>query len=230
MKSAARYCIVVACLAIGTLVATGWIGRAPIAAWTRIHLARNLQSQIAALPEGQAAQLVQSIEEEDPQWQEVILVALSEKRPAVAFAAQSRLVDFLEAWAQAAPEKKSSHVGNLARLLAANALQLPPERVAIAQALAQKLLAWPIDGRQVDAARLFADCQAILELPVPETLDDRIAAVPPSTPAGAPMPPPALPIEVPATPESAPLAEAAAQSPLEPRRLPKTQATRISDK
>jgi len=261
MIPSAQLRTVVALLAVGIIAVVAWLSRPPMAAWTRARLARTLQSEIAAQPDDKAARLIRLIEEDEPEWLAVIIIALADSRPAVAVAAETRLVELLETWERSAPREKSSRVGAVAGLLAAGAPQLPPARVAFARALAQKLLAWPIDSRLVDAARLFADCQAILELPVPETADVRLAAIPLSAPTGreTPMPaarekiaepspasveekshspaptllPPqrsASPTEVTAAPESAPLEQVSREPPLEPRRLTKPQATRITDK
>ncbi len=256
MKPSAQLRAILALLAIGILAIAAWLSRPQIAAWTRGHLARRLQGEIAAQPEGKAAQLVRLIEEDDPEWLGVIVAALADSRPAVAFAGEARLLDLVESWEHSPPEEKSSRVGVLARLLATGAPRLPPAQLAIVQGLAQKLLAWPIDGRLVDAARLFADCESVLQLPIPETAEIRLAAAPSSVPTEAGMPteegresiaeedvastkadsrnrlPTPLPL---APPEPAakgpvPLVEANRESPPEPQRLATPRAIRISDR
>jgi hypothetical protein len=158
-------------------------------------------------------------------------VAFADQRPAVAVAGQTALVDVLERWQRQSLAGNSSRVAVLARLLADQAPRLPPERVAVAQGLAHKLLAWPIDGRLADSARLIADCETILALALPELEDIRLAAMPVSVQVAeeqntATVPAPAAEI---APAETAPLIEATRELPGEPRRLASPKAMRISD-
>src|SRR4029450_4498320 len=87
----------------------------------------------------------------------------------------------------------------------------------------------PVDSRNVDAAGLIADCEAVLNLPCEEPQPIQVAAVPPAprhTPPSLP-PPPAQP-EIPppsalppviTTQPPAPLLDAKGELPTGPRRF-----------
>jgi hypothetical protein len=231
MKSVMRLRVGLVLAAMALVAGLAWTGRPRMQAWTRARLAQRLISEVAAQPEDRAAQLVRELDQDDPEWLEVFVMAFADQRPAVAAAGQTALVDVLERWQRQSLAGNSSHVAALARLLADQAPRLPPERVAVAQGLAHKLLAWPIDGRQADAARLIADCETILALALPELEDIRLAAMPPLVPAELEQdttPAPAPVAEI-APAETAPLIEATRELPGEPRRLASPKAMRISD-
>jgi hypothetical protein len=167
--------------------------------------------EIAARPEDDAAQLVRALDEDDPEWLNVFVSAFADERPEVAAAGQARLVDLVESWESLPPQHISARVSAVAGYLAACAPRLQPERLAVAQSLAHRLLAWPVDSRQVDAARLIANCEAILDLPQRETTEVEVAAAPLNAPAE--------------------VVEDAAGSPSdEPQRLARPPAIRISDR
>jgi hypothetical protein len=235
MKSAMRFRVVLVLAAMALVANAGLISRPRLQAWTRARLAQRLLEDIAAQREDQAARLVRELDQDEPEWLVVFVAALADKRPAVAAAGQTALVDAVERWQRASLAVNSSRVAILAGLLADHAPRLAPERVAVAQGLALQLLAWPIDGRRADAARLIADCEKILALAQPELADIRLAAMPESVPEVAEqntaiVPAPAAEI---APMETAIPIEATRESPTEPnepRRLASPQAIRITDR
>jgi hypothetical protein len=231
MKSAMQFRMVLVLAAMALAAASAWFGRPPLQAWTRARLAQRLLDDIAAEPEAQAARLVRELDQDEPEWLIVFVAAFADRRPAVATAGQTALVEALERWRRETPAGNASRVAAFARLLADQAAQLPAERVATARGLAHTLLAWPIDGRRTDAARLIADCEKILSLAQPELADIRVAAMPPDIPEepeqpAASVPEPAVEI-TPAAPM--PAIEAAGESPNEPRRLAAPAAQSITD-
>jgi hypothetical protein len=178
--------------------------------------------------------------------------ALADPRPAVADSAENALRSRIQHWSQWRSAEVSPRVATLAGLLAESAERIPPERRPQVQNMAQRLLAWPVDGTLVDAHRLIADCETLLRLPVPPPAELRIAArlpeendkpaidlQPESLPESAPplplaeVPLPALPIDnspavaFPRRPD--PLEGASREKPSEPRQFIAPKAIRISD-
>jgi hypothetical protein len=221
----------------GVVASTAWLARGWMLAATHQRLEQQYQQRIATLPEGQAARLVRELARRDRAWIGVILAASADDRDAVAAAAESELRDLVERWSALPAAESSSHVAELASLLAGHAPRLPAERRHLAQALAERLIVWPIDGRQVDVARLIAECQAVLLLPRTEPADIRVAttAVSPPIDAASPV---AQPLSLPTSRAAASPDEVIAPvvaptmiySPdSEPRRLIAPQGIRISD-
>jgi hypothetical protein len=134
----------------------------------------------------------------------------------------------------------------MARLLAQHAPRMAPPERELAQSLAQRLLDWPIDSRQIDLAQFIADCDAVLRLPssapeelqlaaapAPQARDAEVPAQPPEISQPQPVQPPALiapPIRKDAAAGS-PQPDANREAPEEPKRLvpPKAKSMRISD-
>lgn len=225
MKPSSQLRTVLTMLALVIFAIFAWPSVPQIYSWTRQRMGQRLQREITSLPEEAAAQRIGLVEGDDRESLQLLVAALAETRKAAVAAAQMRLLDMLETWERSTPAGKSQQIADLASLLAASAPQLAPEKLAFVQTLAQKLLAWPIDGRLIDAAKLIADCQAILELPTPELADVRLAAIP--RPPAKPEPGPEPNVERAAAPP-APVV-ASGDSPQEPRRLAKPKAMRLSD-
>jgi hypothetical protein len=154
------------------------LARAWLLADVRDRLTQKYQQRIASLSERQAALLVRHLAKSDGDWLDVLVAASADDRPIVAAAAETELRELVNRWAQR-PEESSTDVADLARLLAQQAQELPPQRRHLAHSLAQRLLDWPVDGQLVDAAQLIADCQAVLLLPRVEPAEIRLAAAPP---------------------------------------------------
>ena len=231
MKLAMRFRVVLVLATMALVAGAAWACRPRLQAWTRARLAQRLLSEVAAQSEEQAVRLVRELDQDDPEWLVVFVAAFADQRPAVAAAGQAALVDTVERWQGQTAEGYTSRVATLASLLAAQSPRLAPERLVVAQGLAHQLLAWPINSRQADSARLIADCQTILSLPRPELEEIRLAAMPPSIqiePEQAPAPVSVPTAEI--TPvQPAPPIEAPRESPDEPRRLAPPKAMRISD-
>jgi hypothetical protein len=239
-------------LALGSLMAIvlwAWLGRSKLEGWTHAGLAAQHQRQLAQLSEDGAARLIARLAEADDEYLDLIVLSLADPRPAVADAAEQSLEGRMDRWSQWRTDQASSRVAALASLLAESAEQIPPERRACVQRLALQLLTWPVDGTQVDAPQLIADCEALLRLPLPAASEIRIAdrpaevrdAVPlPVEPAPAPAPlpldmqpePPPVVDRSPGVPfprEPEPLEGASREKPSEPRQFIAPKAIRISD-
>jgi len=216
--SGSRWLLVLAVLAV--MAATVRLARPQFESWTRERLTRHYQSEVAALPESGAAQLIRRLSQ-DEQWLDVIVAAAADARPGVASAGRAALLDRVERWAQLPPGDSSPRVAELAGLLAEHAPRLPPEQMLFAQSLTHRLLIWPIDGRTIDTAALIAHCQAVLDLPADEPPALELAAAPrvapPSAPPAAPpAEPPALaPIVSPPTPPERPATAPQPSAPVE---------------
>ena len=225
-------------LAVLASVATGlWLARGRIEKWTHQRLTQQRLHELAALPAPKAAQLVRRLSPDD-QWLAVFVAAAADERPAVAGAGRAALLDCLEHWAQLPAGECSPRVATLALLLAEQAPRLSPEHRAFSQTLAHRLLLWPIDSRQVDAAGLIADCEAVLNLPGEEPQPIQLASAPPASRPNLPSTPPAKPdVPPPSAPQRtitpqppAPLLDASRELPPEPRRFTvPPRGTRISD-
>ena len=126
--------------------------------------------------------LVRHLAESDAEWLAVLVPAATDSRASVASAAMTSLEQLVERWSALTVAESAPHVAALARLLAEHAPRLPPERIARAQSLAQRLLDWPVDSRQLDAAQLISDCEIVLRLIPVEEAELRVTAVPPLTP------------------------------------------------
>lgn len=228
-------------IVLAAVIATaGWFGRQQLATWTRARTAQQYQQQIADLPERQAARLIEQLAAGDREWLDLVVAAWSDSRPPVAAAAVSAVQSLVERWSQLPAAEASPRVEQLARLLAQHAPRMDAVQRDSAAVIAQRLLVWPVDGRQMNAARFIADCEALVRLPPSEPEELRLAAAPPlppipevTLPAAEPLPavtPPAItmpPANVNSAP--APLADANRERPQEPRRPPSPKAIRISD-
>src|SRR5207244_4265702 len=110
-------------------------------------------------------------------------------------AAQLELHELVDRWATLPADESSSRVSPLATALAMHAREVPPGQRHFMHSLAHRLIDWPIDGQQIDAAKFIANCEAVLLLPVVEDPEIRIAATivnaSPIAPAEPPMPAPA---------------------------------------
>jgi hypothetical protein len=203
------------------IVGGSWFGRGWLAGQVRDRLAEQYSERLRALPEAAAAQLIRELALHPEEWLGLIVNATGDSSPVIAAAAEAELLTIVEQWSALPPEQSSARAGKLARLLADQAPRLPADRRDVSQAIAQRLLNWPIDGRHVDAAKLIADCQQVLLLPRSEPAEIRVADAS-ARPAGSATTAPAAPMEPPAPIESAvPTASVATASPPElPAALP----------
>jgi hypothetical protein len=246
-----RLLVLAATLAIAL---AAWAARARVEHWTRAELAQRHQQQLAQLSEEGAAALIERLAAADDEFLDLVVLALDDPRPRVASAAIRALQARVDCWGRWPQEQSGPRVAALAELLAPLARQLPTDRRAPAQTIATRLMAFPVNGRQVDSARLIANCETILRLQVPPSVpdEDRIAFQPrahePQTKpielpaAGLPAAPP-LPLAVQPAPsppvdhspaidhprQPEPLPDASRERPSEPRQFIAPKAIRISD-
>lgn len=249
--SRSRWPILLAALAI--IVLSAWLGRANLDRWTRSRLAVQYQRELSRRSDQQAARLVERLAAADDEYLDLVVLALADRRPAVASAAEQALLTRVEIWSQWPSREASPRVAGLASLVARSSDKIPLEQRGFLHRLAERLLAWPVDGQLVDAPRLIADCEQVLRLPLPTLPEVRLASRPapevdPTDAAVAPEPPapiservplpnqvsPALPPAVksprvvfPHEPE--PLPDANRESQQEPRQFIAPRAMRISD-
>jgi len=241
-------------LALGSLAAIvlwAWLGRNQLEGWTHARLAAQHQRQLAQLSEDGAARLIARLADADDEYLDLIVLSLADPRPAVADAAEQALQARVELWSQWRAEMAGPRVAALASLLADSGERIPPERRPAMQRLAERLLTWPVDGTQVDAPQLIADCETLLRLPLPAASEIRIASRAAADdapafqaePGPAPLAPAPLPLEnqpeplpvvdnspgiaFPREPESLP--DASREKPSEPRQFIAPKAIRISD-
>jgi hypothetical protein len=227
--------------AAGVTVAAG-LGRRTLQAWTRHRWQDQCQAQLAALPAEQAARRVLQLADADREGLAVIIAACRDRRPPVAQSACVSAQTLADRWSQLPAAEAAPRVAALARLLAQHAPQMASAQQEVARSLAQRLLAWPIDGRQIDLSQFIADCDAVLRLPATAPEELRLAAtLPPQPPAASATTeppaivqpqvasPPAL-IAPPIRNEAGPaLTDAQGQERAEPKRLAPPKALRISD-
>jgi hypothetical protein len=222
----------------GTVAAAALLARHSMLAATHRWLERHYERQIAALSERQAVRLVRELARRDQPWIGVLLSASADDRVAVATTAESELRDLVERWSSIPISQISPQVAELASLLAVHAPRMPAERRHLAHALAERLIVWPVDGRQIDVARLIANCESVLLLPRTEPVEIRVAAAEPTPPvaripapspleADQSMPPVAAGAGTAAEPMGIPAVIGPPDN--EPRRLIAPQGTRISE-
>jgi hypothetical protein len=238
--------------ALAAIALWAWLGRAHLERWTRAELAARHQQQLTQLSDEGAATLIAHLAAADDEYLDLLVLALNDPRPAVANAAERALDDRVNCWSRWPQTEAGPRVAALAGLLAPAAESVPRERRAFIQKIAERLLAWPLDGRLIDSGRLIADCEIVLRLPLPAPVEDRIAlqvqaeepAIEPELPsAGAPQA--ALPLPLSGQSEPVPpteptprvvfpeqpksLPDANRESPTEPRQFIAPKAIRISD-
>jgi hypothetical protein len=220
------------CGAAAAIAGGAWLLRPHLAAWTHGQIAGRYQAQLAALPERSAARLLAQLASADDTGIEVLAATWTDSRPAVAAAAVRETLRLVERWSQLPPGDAAPHVARLVKALAQAAPQMAAAEREAAAALAERLLEWPVDSKQVPAAQFIADCDALLRLPPAIPAELRLASVPVVSPApvqeaSADPPPQPMPaVTVPPTLQSVPAAPAG-----EPQRLlaPKAKAMQISD-
>ena len=173
MKSPSRWLLA---LAMAGLVTASIVSTR---AWLSVDVHERLElryrSRLGSLSESQASLLVRRMGQHGEQWLDLLVAASADERRAVAAAAELELRELVDRWAEL-PEENSPHVADLARLLATQVTELPPERRHLAHSLARRLLDWPVDIQLVNAAKLIADCQTVLLLPRVEPVQIRVAA------------------------------------------------------
>jgi hypothetical protein len=165
-------------LATVLAIGTAWFSRGKVDAWTRDRLACERRHQIASLPERGAAEYVTRLGADDDRSLATIVEALGDQRSAVAASAEAALWRLIDGWSQQPTEDNSTRVALLASLLSKRCANLPAERRDFSIALAQRLIAWPVDGDKVDMARLIADCEVVLRLPMAAPSELRVARAP----------------------------------------------------
>ena len=166
-------------LAIGSLVAIvlwAWLGRSKLEGWTHARLAAQHQRQLGQLSDEGAARLIARLADADDEYLDLIVLSLADPRPAVADAAEQALEGRIEHWSQWRTETAGPRVAALAGLLADSGERIPLERRPAVHRFAERLLTWPVDGAQVDAPQLIADCEAMLRLRLPAVSEMRIAS------------------------------------------------------
>ena len=223
---------------IFSMVAGAWFGHGWLASRARARLAQQYNERLQNLPEAAAEQLVRELARDPDAWLELIVSATGDSRGSVAAAAEAELQANVEQWSLLSPAESSGRAGKLARLLADHAPHLPADRRDAAHGIAQRLITWPLDGRQVDAAKLIADCQQVLLLPRSDGAALRMAATPArpadaansEPPASIAPPAPAVPIATDPVAVSQPLAPAVREDAgREPGRFVAPPKMRIAD-
>jgi hypothetical protein len=128
--------------------------------------------------------------------------AMRHPRREVAEGARGVLSEELDRWQLIAPAEASRRLATLARELARDIEQAPPEFRAGASDLATRILLWPVDARAVDQAQLVADCEQVLlaaELPrereSPRMVQQAGAAFVPRWPSAENNDPPLSPLD-----------------------------------
>lgn len=231
-------------LALAAIIPAGaWLMRSWLRSTTVDQMQRQYQSQITALSDRDAVQLIRRLAQEDAAWLDVLVVTSSDERPRVAAAAELELRELVDRWASLPPADNSWRVAKLAAVLARHAANHSADKRHLVHSLAHRLMDWPIDARQIDAAGLIANCETVLLLPVAEPAEIRVAATTPRSALPPPEPPapvaPVLPSTAPpiAVPTTAPIAaqepmplpQANHETPLEPKQFLPPKAMRISD-
>jgi hypothetical protein len=217
--------LLIAALASLTVVGA-WRVRHRLLDATQQRLVRSYQQRLISLPEREATSLIQRLAQSDDQFLEILVWASADDRPFVSMTAQRELQDLVDQWSSLQPHESSNRAAMLARQLAVHAASMPPERRDLAHSLAQRLILWPVDGRQVDTARFIADCQSVLLLPQSEQTEIRVAAVPEARPVDTAAPGPAPELQQPLL---APDPQTREPSPAEPRPFTASPGLRISD-
>src|SRR4051812_35922870 len=224
---------------------TGWLAWPALRTTTVERVAHQHQAQIAALSDRDAVQVIRRLAQEDALWLDVLVAASRDERPGVAAAAQLELREIVDRWAALPATENSTRASQLAAVLAGHAAEVPPRQRHFMHSLAHRLIDWPIDGQQIDAAKFIANCETVLLLPVLEDPEIRLAATivnslptapaEPPTPAVAPvvqMAPPPPPPQIPApivAQEPMTLPQANHETPVEPKQFLPPKAMRISD-
>ena len=228
------------------VVVGAWQGRGAIQQWASDDAARQFSRKLQTLHERQAARQIAHAPAADGQWLEALVTAWADPRGEVALAARVAVLSEVERWSQQSAAEFEPPLGDLARYLAQHAPQMNDVEREAARALAERLLLWPASGNRIGAARLIADCEAVLGLPPAPLSEIRVAA----SPAPLPAPQIALPQLSPSLPEVAwppqspaliqpqpaaplapplPLPDANQESPAAPRPFSAPKAIRISD-
>lgn len=248
-SSRSRYLLALGALA--AIVLWAWLGRNRLEDWTHARLAAQHQRQLAQLSEEGAARLITRLADADDEYLDLIVLSLADPRPVMAAAAEQALQARIDLWSQWRSETAGPRVAALAGLLADSGERIPPERRPAVHRLAERLLTWPVDGTQVDAPQLIADCETLLRLPLPAASEIRIASraaaedapVFQAEPGPAPLAP--VPMLLENQPEPLPVADnspgvafprepeslegASREKPSEPRQFIAPKAIRISD-
>ena len=186
--------LLIALLAGATFLG-GNLARQHLLKVARQRLVQKFVDRIAAFSESDAARLVRQLAQNPDEWLEVLVVASCDDRDEVSTTAQRQLSDIVHAWSLLPTAESTPRCAALASLLAHHAPSLSPNRRVFVHSLALRLIAWPIDSRHIDSSSYIADCHLILDLPIADEPQVRIAAAPepPFQPALEPLPPqPAL--------------------------------------
>jgi hypothetical protein len=232
-------------LALAAIIPAGaWLVRPWLRSTTIDQMQRQYQSQIVALSDRDAVQLIRRLAQEDAAWLDVLVATSSDERPTVAAAAEWELRELVDRWANLPPADSSSRIAKLAAVIARQAKDISAHKRLLIHSVAHRLIDWPIDGQQIDAARFIANCQTVLLLPVAEPPEIRVAATMARVELPSPQPPPspATPI-VPSAPppmitpapapiiaqQPMPLPQANHETPIEPKQFLPPRAMRISD-
>jgi hypothetical protein len=150
-----------------TIVLSAWVLRSRVEQWTRASLAVRHQHRLAQLSDEGAVLLISRLAEADDEYLDLIVLALQDRRPRVASAAEQALAARVERWSRWPKAEALPRVAALASLLSESAERIPLERRPALHRLAERLLAWPADGQLIDGHRLIVDCEKLLRLPLP---------------------------------------------------------------
>lgn len=121
-----------------------------------------------------AARQLAALEENGVPW---LVAALTAKEPLVAEVAAAEISRQLQDWRPLPRKTSAPRVAVLARELAAQREGIPLEYHDQVRNWAQVVLLWPLKNTSVDAGLVLADCEAILQMPLPdeELLEKRLA-------------------------------------------------------
>ena len=157
-------------LAVVVVVGSGLVVRGWLSDWTQRQLRERQVRRIQALPEAQAAALVRQLFQLDQQAPAVLVPLLADQRSAVADAAAFAIDRLVADWTRLKRDESTPRIAMLASELAAVAPKLPGERRRWAQALATRLVIWPLNDAVV-SGQVVADCETVLRLPRDEGTD-----------------------------------------------------------
>jgi hypothetical protein len=166
--------LVLVCIA-GAVVATTLVLRHQATARLQNSLRRKYAVRIAQLPTEQAVQLLRQLSTSPELALTAVVGSLGDERAAVRAAASAELNALVERYSSLPTNEQSAHAQELAALLAQRSPQIPLGSRATAHAIARTILAWPLDGRAVDVARVIANCEQVLALPCEEPEELRVA-------------------------------------------------------
>ncbi len=213
----------VALLSVG-LLAAQWVPQFNL----RQITARRLMLRLQQTADADVPELLAKIAELDDPGLPRITAALGNDRPVIALAASDLLDRRLDQWTMLSVEESTPLVDQLAKSLAALAPSLGPNHRGQAARFAERILLWPVDREQVNAAELIANCERVMaynqervassHLDWPESRDDPVADEPSQRTENGRQEDAPRPIDF----ESIPIPQAALHTPIELAETPVT--------